>query len=168
MTTGLRVWPWGWGQEMRRQPLLLNFLIYFLLPGVYSPHIFSVPPYLSDGIFVSSYLSIFFPFHMNLHLICLSTRSWKKKKKKKDTKCRMINLTRRNTPKRSQDVSIMCWIIPTPFGEWKKQKITLKFWTKSSLICFPLASSSQTSVSIRITHEGFYKNLLALPPEFQI
>ena len=102
MVTGQRVRPPGWGQEMRGQPLLLNFLIYFLLPGFYSPHIFSVPPYLSDGIPVSSYLGIFFPFHTNLQ------QGFEMKRKKKDIKCRIINLTRRNTPKRSQDVPIMC------------------------------------------------------------
>lgn len=147
----------------------ITFELSYLL---FAPRCLFSPHFLCSSISVRWDICLFLPQHilplMNLHLICLSTRSWKKKKKKKDTKCRMINLTRGNTPKRSQDVSTMCWIIPTPFGEWKKQKITLKFWTKSSLICFPLASSSQTSVSIRITHEGFYKNLLALPPEFQI
>lgn len=105
---GLRMWPWGWGQEMRSQ--LFTFELFNLLfaPGFYSPHIFSVPPYLSDGIPVSSYLGVFFPFHANLYLVCLSTRSWNEKKEKKIIKCRMINLTRRNTPKRSQDVSIIC------------------------------------------------------------
>ena len=148
----------------------ITFELSYLL---FAPRCLFSPHFLCSSISVRWDICLFLPQHIlplpyELTPNLLINKVLKKKEKKKDTKCRMINLTRRNTPKRSQDVSIMCWIIPTPFGEWKKQKITLKFWTKSSLICFPLASSSQTSVSIRITHEGFYKNLLALSPEFQI
>lgn len=72
-----RDWGCGHGAGARKwggSCLLLNFLIYFLLPGFYSPHISSVPPYLSDGIPVSSYLGVFFPFHTNLYRVCLSTK----------------------------------------------------------------------------------------------
>lgn len=61
-------------------------------------------------------------------------------KKRKKTQNAEWSISQEETLQRETKVCPLCavWIIPTPFREWKKQKITLKFWTKSSLICFPL------------------------------
>ena len=105
-----RDWGCGHGAGARKwggSCLLLNFLIYFLLPGFYSPHIFSVPPSVRwDTCLFLSRCILPLPCKLIPRLLINKVLKWKERKK--IIKCRMINLTRRNTPKRSRDVSIIC------------------------------------------------------------
>lgn len=103
------------------------------------------------------------PFHTNLQ------QGFEMKRKKRH-KMQKNQSHKKKHLKRSQDVPIMCCLNNSnTMWRVKRAENNPHILNKVLLICFLLGSSSQTSVSIRITHEGcFYKNLLALPPEFQI
>lgn len=146
----------GLGPGNERQLLLADFLIYFCF------QVFTLPTFfLCSSISIRWDTCLFLPrhilpFHTNL-------QQGFEMKRKKDIKCRKINLTRRNTQEKPRCAHyVLSWIIPTPCGEWKEQKITL-ILNKSSLICFPLEVALKLQLASESHMKGFYKNLLALP-----
>ena len=86
----------------------VTFELSYLL---FAPRFLFYPHFLCSSISVRWDICLFLPWHilaLPYELTPGLLINKVLKRKEKDTKCRMINLTRRNTPKRNQGVSIMC------------------------------------------------------------